>query len=267
MVVKLLIRLRAYFNPRSREGSDEKILGRRFRYDISIHAPAKGATVRRRLERWGLVYFNPRSREGSDRHLDTVGIHWIRFQSTLPRRERRQRCYSDNGSNHFNPRSREGSDTPSRKDYYIRCISIHAPAKGATSTARNEVGRKKFQSTLPRRERRASGSGRRTAGNISIHAPAKGATRLPHRSLYRLLHFNPRSREGSDIKHGALFWRKIISIHAPAKGATILSHAAGYQRSEFQSTLPRRERRATPVAACLQAPAISIHAPAKGATT
>ena len=34
--------------------------------DISIHAPAKGATALRRPTLSAMCYFNPRSREGSD---------------------------------------------------------------------------------------------------------------------------------------------------------------------------------------------------------
>ena len=121
-----------YFNPRSREGSD--ISAAAWRYSpraISIHAPAKGATrimlmatltvpfqstLPRRERRWAIdflhsaVYFNPRSREGSD------GSQWAR---------------AERGSN-FNPRSREGSDAHHDCRHGGHCISIHAPAKGAT---------------------------------------------------------------------------------------------------------------------------------------
>ncbi len=56
----------------------------------------------------------------------------------------------------------------------------------------------------------------------------------------------------------------MISIHAPAKGATLIVNEA---RSilEFQSTLPRRERRGSRLMSTSTV-MISIHAPAKGAT-
>ena len=58
---------------------------------ISIHAPAKGATVVAGDKVIVVLYFNPRSREGSDqqslRDLDRGFV----FQSTLPRRERQDR--------------------------------------------------------------------------------------------------------------------------------------------------------------------------------
>ena len=98
----------------------------------------------------------------------------------------------------FNPRSREGSDAVEETIDSGRMISIHAPAKGATT---------KFYNA-------------HSIDNISIHAPAKGATEEKHMDLGFLsfqstlprrerllsplsswwthLHFNPRSREGSD---------------------------------------------------------------------
>ena len=148
------IQIAQHFNPRSREGSDE------------ISTPS----FLRCLD------FNPRSREGSDFH---VGI-WCII------------------SKHFNPRSREGSDA--RWNYSVRCkgisihapargatqfshlfcralqISIHAPARGATIGKDQNLSEKKFQSTLPRGERREG--------------------QLYFIGIYN---FNPRSREGSDI--------------------------------------------------------------------
>ena len=142
------------FNPRSREGSDTKRAGSNGKIIISIHAPAKGAT------RWAR-----RSKR------------YERFQSTLPRRERRCIAGRCRGSCYFNPRSREGSDV----------IDAIDPSADLV-----------FQSTLPRRERRSPG---KSGGWMSSD-------------------FNPRSREGSDqvVHFGRPHDR--ISIHAPAKGAT-----------------------------------------------
>ena len=123
------------------------------------------------------------------------------FQSTLPRRERRyksdgntpvkkgfnprSREGSDNnpicafpGSIGFNPRSREGSDCLYRFRLLCRyCVSIHAPAKGATGRTCDHDGKR--------------------------------------------LCFNPRSREGSDLDSFLFYYLFIrVSIHAPAKGAT-----------------------------------------------
>ena len=170
-----------YFNPRSREGSDgftdyiqrivkafQSTLPRGERqesssypsisFDISIHAPARGATWNRSFLYHAKTHFNPRSREGSDQK-GTANVQRIRgFQSTLPRGERlctgcmfqtahanfnpRSREGSDATSawllfplNYFNPRSREGSDAIKLSFVAYQClISIHAPARGATFT-------------------------------------------------------------------------------------------------------------------------------------
>ena len=99
----------SYFNPRSREGSDRLYLWIQHRRAISIHAPAKGATIMEmpclRLHR----HFNPRSREGSDPVPSLSRLDYP-FQSTLPRRERPLESSTARSSFDFNPRSREGSD-------------------------------------------------------------------------------------------------------------------------------------------------------------
>ena len=167
------------FNPRSREGSDDSPnVPLCLPSNISIHAPAKGATHA------GLC------------SADKPPV----FQSTLPRRERRSfsaisarsspisihapakgatgrdHCMMV-GHFHFNPRSREGSDLNAFNGQAYGSISIHAPAKGATGKQSDSSHTSnKFQSTLPRRERRTPITHAITAIAISIHAPAKGAT-------------------------------------------------------------------------------------------
>ena len=169
-----------YFNPRSREGSDYLAAVFVIKNDISIHAPAKGATAllsaitsnyrfqstlpRRERRIWKSCIrswsrdFNPRSREGSDGNSGTTYFCCNLFQSTLPRRERPITFSAFLDGEYFNPRSREGSDYLVGLLYNpLILISIHAPAKGATDTRQYKFVRfKKFQSTLPRRERQFS---------------------------------------------------------------------------------------------------------------
>ena len=103
--------------------------------------------------------FNPRSREGSDFGQVNIFISQVKFQSTLPRRER------------------QGLPRPY---LYGIFISIHAPAKGATKgDIFPLILEGQFQSTLPRRERRVKVSATDDEAPISIHAPAKGATMPP----------------------------------------------------------------------------------------
>ena len=143
---------------------------------ISIHAPARGATLGQQTAdkvslfqstppRGGRLYrpvqyppcvydFNPRPREGGDDILAPA------TESEL----------------HFNPRPREGGDGVVEHRFNLHNISIHAPARGATSIA----------GLLQR------------FFNISIHAPARGATFLMPFFLYLKIYFNPRPREGGD---------------------------------------------------------------------
>ena len=122
-----------------------------------------------------------------------------RFQSTLPRRERR---------------------AIQRKAKSLSVISIHAPAKGATRSRSQNSARGLFQSTLPRRERRIH-------TNQCIQCLLFQST-LPRRErrnqaiffykIYRFQSTLPR-RERQNFIGGIANWIR-ISIHAPAKGAT-----------------------------------------------
>ena len=125
--------------------------------------------------RW--CHFNPRSRGGSDGITPYPATAAVLFQSTLPRRERHSARFRKQWFKYFNPRSREGSDHPQPELYGLRVvISIHAPAKGATRSARRS------SSTCSHfNPRSREGSDSRTERDqqiirISIHAPAKGAT-------------------------------------------------------------------------------------------
>ncbi len=124
--------------------------------EISIHAPARGATS---------------SKNG---HFPTM-----EFQSTLPRGERPIRPSPLlSGHDNFNPRSREGSDLFGFLQ--IQCREDFNPRsrEGSDGYSRNgDYSREGFQSTLPRGERPPPGQDFLLLGGISIHAPARGATR------------------------------------------------------------------------------------------
>ena len=100
-----------YFNPRSREGSDEVVASHsERRQQISIHAPARGATQRAESSQ-RITEFQSTLPRG-ERQTPYQNISIIpSFQSTLPRGERRK-----------GRRVRDRGDR----------ISIHAPARGAT---------------------------------------------------------------------------------------------------------------------------------------
>ena len=133
-VVRLAVRWRRSFDPRSREGSDACLVITTTRYPrsregsdkpgsapeplsrVSIHAPAKGATAGSDMLVPGpkLVSIHAPAK-GATRKPWRAAFDHRRFRSTLPRRERPGwRC------------------RPSR----ARSVSIHAPAKGATACGR-----------------------------------------------------------------------------------------------------------------------------------
>ena len=211
------------FNPRSREGSDcpemiaildgeisihapakgatSSVISKSMLSAISIHAPAKGATTRSTYISFLLPFQSTLPRRERLR-IHTPPSRGALFQSTLPRRERHYCLVIKTTLDcDFNPRSREGSDILCRRHPAAGdSISIHAPAKGATIQPRKVLMMHK----------------------ISIHAPAKGAT----------------------VLDGDMDMDTVISIHAPAKGATRIAACLSVF-IKFQSTLPRRERRTT----------------------
>ena len=172
--------------------------GTRIRKRISIHAPAKGATLCFLLLIVNKCHFNPRSREGSDQGavagstIDVISIHAPAKGAT-----------------------RKSSGIKSRA-----FISIHAPAKGATADAAMLYLAGVFQSTLPRRERHLAQATLQDFLSISIHAPAKGATVYDFGDItYNRISIHAPAK-GATGEAGTFNVTTRISIHAPAKGAT-----------------------------------------------
>ena len=231
---------------------------------ISIHAPARGATVKELCEIvWGEFQSTlPRGERrvflchvtdnrsisihapASGATLEVVEVVRRRvFQSTLPRVERRATSTWSCCRRVFQstlPRVER------RGKIYVVCsrgaISIHAPASGATVIFPLSSCSVTFQSTLPRVERRVMEVYRNKYVAISIHAPASGATIRMEDEMSVMENFNPRSREWSDHStHPEGYRLSQISIHAPASGATS-SQRLFSRDTIFQSTLPRVER-------------------------
>ena len=125
---------------------------------ISIHAPTRGATSLKATEYKLSIDFNPRSHERSDNIQNLTFALTKRFQSTLPREERRcMRVRIAAPLCNFNPRSHERSDCACIRFAFFCCISIHAPTRGATRIVSCCRGlNAAFQSTLPREERQVT---------------------------------------------------------------------------------------------------------------
>ena len=233
------------FNPRARMGRDAiELDALEVAGDVSIHAPAWGAT-RRGSVPGGRRCFNPRARMGRDVPSMVKAVFLTPFQSTRPHGARHRPRSPALRPLPFQSTRPHGARRADGHRQDRRCpVSIHAPAWGATQEPRlpGEV--------LP----------------VSIHAPAWGATRAGRGSRPGPCCFNPRARMGRDLRGGGLAGRgrgfnprarmgrdlevvadalalRRVSIHAPAWGATL----AGYVLDASQLT-------------------VSIHAPAWGAT-
>ena len=142
-------------------------------------------------------------------------------------------------------------------------ISIHAPARGATSRDLARTYHRRFQSTLPHGERQTPGyqpphrpgfNPRSRTGSddglfisclfsiVSVHAPARGATwNRPLRAPAILVSIHAPARGATPhwYRHRLL---DSVSIHAPARGATGLSVVEILTPTWYQSTLPHGER-------------------------
>jgi len=134
---------------------------------VSIHAPARGATMVGLIALPPPLCFNPRPRAGGDGPMTELAPFVIRF----------------------NPRPRAGGDTRNADGSRPRRpVSIHAPARGATLATQMGVDLAGlFQSTPPRGGR-----------------PRASAIRRSRRS------FNPRPRAGGD--HSSQ-----TSMHTPTR--------------------------------------------------
>ncbi len=127
--------------------------------------------------------FNPRTRVGCDAANSIKGLDEALFQSTHPRGVRR--------------------GTPCALRFPI-CVSIHAPAWGATGPTDGPLG---GRDGFNPRTRVGCDSHQRwwlcSCDVVSIHAPAWGATVLRIKQRLMLARFNPRTRVGCDSQKQA----------------------------------------------------------------
>ncbi|CAO3428351.1 hypothetical protein [Azospirillum doebereinerae] len=167
---------------------------------VSIHAPARGATSAPAATTCPRRMFQSTPPHGERLPRPHPAACGREFQSTPPHGERRPLNSASSGTGSgFNPRPRTGSDS----------MVILVPATIM-----------RFQSTPPHGERPATFD-RSNILDVSIHAPARGATPDQPTQPRCWPCFNPRPRTGSDL--------------LPDDG---LDDAA-----KFQSTPPHGERR------------------------
>jgi|GEM_PF-245250 len=273
------------FNPRARTGRDLGEHAAALALEVSIHAPARGATFWQHAPALALEVSIHAPARGAT--LSGYGItDAYTFQSTRPHGARLLRTYASVRSASFQSTRPHGArlgvppvSSPSPAFQSTRphgarhlqahrqlrrvAVSIHAPARGATG-ADQAHGR---------------------AGSVSIHAPARGATIAAASDIFGTKFqstrphgarpwtktdrgsprgFNPRARTGRDdlaCVHGVI---AKVSIHAPARGAT---PALVYRGRPHAVSIHAPARGATLAAVQRHHLAdVSIHAPARGAT-
>ena len=115
---------------------------------VSIHAPTRGATVEPIVVPYTCVV----SIHAPTRGATMATAKLTLFQSTRPRGARPAACWPwPRFRRCFNPRAHAGRDPGAIRSAHARPVSIHAPTRGATSTAwRITSWRSGFQSTRPR---------------------------------------------------------------------------------------------------------------------
>ncbi len=166
------------FHPRPAWGRHLPAIMHSSHFQVSIHAPAWGATKAANDFIGWLKGFNPRPRMGGDLVLLHPFLFRNVFQSTPPHGGRRGDNPGTPRRTRFNPRPRMGGDDLFLSIHVNGVVSIHAPAWGATMSP----------SIIP------------SPSSVSIHAPAWGATGNPKFPCCFLLCFNPRPAGATIVK-------------------------------------------------------------------
>ncbi len=146
------------------------------------------------------VCFNPRAHAGRDLLTPLAKVISMLFQSTRPRRARRDFAPTWESKQPVSIHAPTQGATPPCAETSPPCaVSIHAPTQGATiSSFTTWLVLKQFQSTRPRRARRHAPRRSRENFAVSIHAPTQGATIITGNAVQDVISFNPRAHAGRD---------------------------------------------------------------------
>ena len=158
---------------------------------------------------------------------NTTADYTSSFQSTRPRGARRRDNTSAVSSSSFQSTRPRGARHDTRQELHaLRCVSIHAPAWGATL---------------------AHATALHSDCRVSIHAPAWGATgRISRLIVIRGTGFNPRARVGRDMV-SAVTYHVITAFQSTRpRGARLQSlHANGWHSGFNPRARVGRDRRCT----------------------
>ena len=165
----------------------------------------------------------------------------------------------------FNPRTRTGCDICDSEDDLPSTVSIHAPARGATSNKIVDVLTGEIVSIhAPARGATVLLRSYWVAWLVSIHAPARGATSsnlvIRHPSLFQSTHphgvrlpgllgipagligFNPRTRTGCDLNYLEFQYHLILFQSTHPHGVRLIMMLILGCATGFQSTHPHGVR-------------------------
>ena len=164
---------------------------------VSIHAPARGATSYSITTPGNEVCFNPRARTGRDSSLRLTAA-WRRSFNPRARTGRDiSLMTTPRPPACFNPRARTGRDLRRGAVCSVHgIVSIHAPARGATEYILYGVDDIRVSIHAPARGATVQDEDLQLERVVSIHAPARGATGAVLAGCWRRWGFNPRARTG-----------------------------------------------------------------------
>ena len=207
------------FNPRARAGRDVAQPAALPPLQVSIHAPARGATCRSRASpSYGGVSIHAPARGATLTVPDLTAPDM--FQSTRPRGARLH------APRHDRFRTKFQSTRP----------------RGARPTRPPACPRlPQFQSTRPRGARLVGAGGARGVVSVSIHAPARGATPAPIRAPERRAFQSTRPRGARHRSPASQQARRAFQSTRP-RGARLYPIIWTTAEVEFQSTRPRGAR-------------------------
>ena len=262
-------RLRAVpcFNPRARVGRDTwPVATNPEGWDVSIHAPAWGATLSMVMVSPPCARFNPRARVGRDSSRRKTFGESRMFQSTRPRGARLRLAKTDFTRLRVSIHAPAwGATRVFAQDADGLHVSIHAPAWGATLLLTDMLELPLFQSTRPRGARRYHSLKINEYARFQSTRP-RGARQGQKITKCRLLQFqSTRPRGARQFRPDALSLSLAVSIHAPAWGATKTEQSnAEFSYVSIHAPAWGATRRLRKEAL---AGLVSIHAPAWGATS
>ena len=166
---------------------------------VSIHAPARGATVSRGLPVLKDIVSIHAPARGATTSSSNMASH-REFQFTRPQGARRNWHTHPYHQYCFNSRARKGRDLDKEyNQWYKQLVSIHAPARGATSCSISQREEKAFQFTRPQGARRVHPNPHPTVAGFNSRA-RKGRDTVCFNYTYQWHMFQFTRPQGTDYK-------------------------------------------------------------------